>query len=487
MLALTLLLLPAKLFHPTADVSNAPATQPAVQAAEHHGPTDVKKPTLSVHRGSLTTSIDAQGYFEPANSFEVRIRPKTYTGELTINSIVGNGAAIKKGDLILELDPVTIDKQLKAAENDVMVAHANLTKAQADAKIVQEQEELAMKMTTAAAQRAADEVKWFQKVDGPNILVEADLNVKNAKASVDDQQDELNELKKMYKSDDLTTNTADIVVKRAVRNLENAKVVYKIQQDRTSKIKTAVYPAREDQVLDAARQSEQQLELLKTAQTQSKVLREAGLVTALAATKAADEHFADLKADKEKLTVRAPADGVVVYGQFAGGALQNADERSFRVGEKITAQQPVMTFYTPGKLRLHVDLPEAKFYSIHSGSRATLTPVAFADEKIEGTCDRSTGVPVTSQQGPQFSLTVSCPSVDSKVVPGMRASFHAEVADSDNGILVPASALADGRVSVKTEDGFEWRPVVIGKSDGKHTEIKQGLNEGEEIFVEAQK
>jgi len=29
--------------------------------------------------------------------------------------------------------------------------------------------------------------------------------------------------------------------------------------------------------------------------------------------------------------------------------------------------------------------------------------------------------------------------------------------------------------------------VVVGKSEGKQTEIKQGLNEGDEIFVETHK
>ena len=486
-LALTLALLPAKFFHSSADASNAPATQTSEVAVDQHGPSEGEKATLSVNRGSLSDSIDAQGYFEPVDPFEVRIRPKTYSGELTIKSIAPNGAALKKGDAIIELDPVTIDKQLEAAENEVTTAHANLTKAQADAKLGQEQEALALQMQTEATQRAADEVKWFQTVDGPDILLETDLAVKNARANVEDQQDEVNELKKMYKSDDLTTDTADIVVKRAVRSLETSKVTLKIQEEHADKVKTAVYPARKDGVLEASQQAQQQLQSLQTAQAQSKVLRETGLVTALANTKAADEHFADLKGDKEKLTVIAPADGVVLYGQLTGGALQGADERSLRIGEKIGPQQVVVTFYTPGKMRFHVDLTEAKFYSIHLGTNAVLNPVAFADRKIEGVCDPGARVPVSSQQGPLFGLFVNCPKVDAKILPGMRAAFHAEVADSDTAIIVPTTAVADGRVSVKTDDGFEWRHVVVGKSDGKHTEIKQGLTDGEEIFVEAQK
>jgi HlyD family secretion protein len=483
-LALTLALLPTKPAHATADVPPVPSTQPAEATARSDSK---KESTISVHRGSLANAVDAQGYFEPAEPYDLRIRPKVYAGELTIKSIAANGAAVKKGDIILEIDPATIDKQLAAVDNEVAAAHANLAKSQADAKIGQAQDELALKMQTEATQRAEDEVKWFHDVDGPNLLLQNEQGVKNVKANVDDQQDELNELKKMYKSDDLTTDTADIVVKRAVRNLENTKIALKIATENAQKVKDYIYPARKENVLEAAKQSEQQLEALKAAQAQSKVLRETGLATTTAGAKAADERLADLRADKEKLTVRAPADGVVLYGQFAGGAFQNTDERSLRPGERIAAQQAVVTFYTPGKLRLHVDLPEAKFFEIHPGSRATIKPVAFADEKVEGTCDHAPGIPVNTQQGPVYPLTISCSEVDPKLVPGMRGNVHVESHAAELAILVPNSAVADGHVWVKTEDGIERHDVVVGKSDGKHTEIKRGLNDGDEILVEAQK
>jgi cobalt-zinc-cadmium efflux system membrane fusion protein len=134
-----------------------------------------------------------------------------------------------------------------------------------------------------------------------------------------------------------------------------------------------------------------------------------------------------------------------------------------------------------------MELPEAKFFSIHAGIHAAIYPVAFADQKIEGTCDCCPAAPVVTQQGPQYNLTVTCPHLDPKYVPGMRANIKVEVPDAEMAILVPNSAIADGHVSIKTDDGFEQRPVVVGKSDGKHTEIKQGLTEGEEIYVEAQK
>jgi multidrug efflux pump subunit AcrA (membrane-fusion protein) len=480
-LALIFALLPMNVSHSSGDTPTPAGTRPA----EHSSATDSKSPTVVVHRGSLAPDVEAQGYFEPQEPFDVRVRPKVYAGEFTIKQIAPNGSAVKKGDVLLEIDPETIDRQLSASENDVAAAHAALTRAETDVKIEQEQEDLALKMQTEATQRAQDEVKWFKDVDGPDILLEAEEGLKNVKANVDDQQDELDELKKMYKSDDLTTDTADIVVKRAVRNLENLKIALKIATEHADKVKSVVYPARKEQVLETAKQAEQQLASLKSAQAQSRVLHVTGIVTATANTKAADEHLADLKADKEKLTVVAPADGVVLYGQFAGGAFQNSEERALRPEEKIAAQQVVMMFYTPGKLRLHLDLPESKFFSIHPGSAVTINPVAYPELKIEGTCDHAEPIDVSTQQGPQYNMTVACHDVDAKLVPGMRANVHVHAPDSQIAILVPKSAVADGHVWLKSEDGVERRDVVVGKSDDKHIEIQKGLSEGDEILVEA--
>ena len=70
---------------------------------------------------------------------------------------------------------------------------------------------------------AEQNVKWFDTVDGPQMLKGVDIQLAMAKNQMNDEQDELDQLKKMYKSEELTNATADIVVKRAVRQLEMSK------------------------------------------------------------------------------------------------------------------------------------------------------------------------------------------------------------------------------------------------------------------------
>src|SRR4051794_36094921 len=105
--------------------AEAPATGPSTVPAR-------EKETLTVKRGSINASIDADGYFEAIDPVEVRVRPKQYQGELLILSAAPNGASAKAGESILEIDPKELNRQLAAAENELLAAQANAEKAQAD-------------------------------------------------------------------------------------------------------------------------------------------------------------------------------------------------------------------------------------------------------------------------------------------------------------------------------------------------------------------
>lgn len=442
-------------------------------------------PTTQVHRGNLALSIDAQGYFEPVDDFEVRIRPKGYGGELTIVSIATNGAEVKKGDTLLELDPKALNKQLAGAENELTAADAAWAKAQADAKISEQIDALSMKVQQAALKQAQDGLAWWEKVDGPHMLENNDLIVKQAQDQVNDEQDELDQLKKMYKTEELTNATADIVVKRALRQLELAKINLIMAQERSAKFKTYSFPNSKQKVLDELQGTQYATQQVEIQQAQSKVLRDTGLVSARTTHDAAVERVADLKDDLTKLTVHAPFDGTVAYGVFSGGGFQ-ADARGLRALEKVAAQTVLITLLVPGKLRGVVDLPEAKFDDLKPGTRATLTPVAFPELRLEATCDAVPRTGATSQSGPVYAQTLTLAGTDPRLIAGNKFDLHIDTSLADHVLLVPTTAIANSTVWVKRPSGAdEPCKVITGRSDGKSTEIVSGLNEGDEVLTQA--
>lgn len=454
-----------------------PATKPSTTSAA----------ITTAKRGSLPMQFDATGYFEAVDPVEVRLRFKQYAGELTINAIVPSGASVKKGDKLLEIDPVPLKKLLDAAENDLAMAKANLEKSEADFKLSEASEALTLKTTKDSLQDAEDAVKWWEQVDGPQMLKGWDLQVKQYQHNVDDRTDELNELKKMYKTEELTSATADIVVKRAVRGLEQAKIGLDMEKERIEKFKATAYPASKRTVTDALQKAKQALASLEVAQTHVKAQWVSILFTSRTAVATAAQKVSELRGDLDKLTVLAPVDGVVWYGQLAMGNWSGSDPKPMHVGEKVAAQQQMlMTVYVPGKLRLVADLAEAKYFSVPAGTKATITPTAFPEVRIDGKCDAVPRTAISTQAGPIYPLVIGAGDVDPRLIPGMKASVHLDVPPRENVLLLPTSAVRDGAIWVHEKDGAEKKQMVVtGHSDGKSIEIVSGLDEGAEVLTQA--
>lgn len=158
--------------------------------------------------------------------------------------------------------------------------------------------------------------------------------------------------------------------------------------------------------------------------------------------------------------------------------------RALRVGEHISPQAVLMTLYRPSRLRVILELPEAKFFTIQTGQKVSINPVAFPELKYEGMCDIAPHTSAATAAG-TYALIISTGDVDARLMPGMKAQLHMDVPLVDNVVLVPTTAVKDSTVTVKTVTGTDSRHVMTGRSDGKSIEILSGLHEGEEVLTQA--
>ena len=187
---------------------------------------------MKVKHAALKLTVNAGGAFEPIDPFEVRLRFKSYVGDLIVISAAKPGQQVAKDDIILQIDDKQIQRQLASAENDLTAAKANYEKEQSDVALGEKADALAMQVQTEEVKNSQNSLKWWEQVDGKQMLQNADLSVQYSKDSVGDQEDELDQLKKMYKSEELTNATADIVVRRALRALKHATIARKMTEER---------------------------------------------------------------------------------------------------------------------------------------------------------------------------------------------------------------------------------------------------------------
>jgi multidrug resistance efflux pump len=449
-----------------ADPATSKASQPATDEA------------AVVKKGTIKPRIDTDGYFEPVDALEVRFKPEAYSGDLKIASVVAHGASVKKNDVLISIDRESIDRQIASAETELTNAKAAADKAQADLELGEKSDALALKMQETDVANAEKALKWFEDVDGKQLLTSAELQTKLAKAGVEDQADELDQLKKMYKSEELTNATADIVVKRALRNLEVSKISQTMAEQREDKTKQFEYQQQREKFVFGIDQQKNTLATLQATQAQSKVTRKTAVDSANQTLKAAQKKLDDLKKDADGFTVKASFDGVVYFGELNTAGWQNSGPKALRVGEKATSGQVVMTLWTPGKLRVMTDIPESRVRWISKGMKARIVPTSSAEATTDGTCEAIIPVGTAKDNSQSFQLPITMNKIDEKLAPGEKASVQIELPEVKHVLVVPVKSVEHGRVKLKND---EWRDVITGAFDDDNIEIKSGLKEGDEL------
>ncbi len=435
--------------------------------------------------------MNADSVFQPVDGYELKITFKGFGSPMTITKIAAPGATVTKGETLFEADPQQINWVVTGAENDLAAAQANLTKAESDQTLGTKADAMSLRQQEEAVKNADAAVKWWSEVDGPQMLLSADLQTKAYKDNLDDQNDELDQLKKMYKSEELTNATADIVVKRSVRQLENSKISLKMQEERREKVKSFEYAMSKARVTDAAAAQHQALEFLKASQQQGAVVRQATVTAARLAFEQGVKRLNDLKADQAQFTIKSPVDGVVAYGALIEGVWVGGDPKSFKAGEKVAAGGVLLRVFTPGKMKVVLGLTEPQAFWVEPGAKARIVPAAFPLTSYEAACGPVELTPRGNPPTLGFQVTLQPGEVDPRLVPGMHAAVHLDVAKVEKALLIPVAAVSSTggatKVTIRKEGRNDERTVKLGKSDGQQVEVVSGLNEGDEVVLPGKK
>ena len=164
-------------------------------------------------------------------------------------------------------------------------------------------------------------------------------------------------------------------------------------------------------------------------------------------------------------------------------------QRNVESGQTFTTNDAVLVM--SDRLLVKAQVDETDLARIRPGQRAEIVLDAYAGETIAGVVGLIAFDATTVNNVTTYTVDVR----PAKAAPEfMRSGMTANVTfltDERNDVLtVPAEAVRveQGRMLVRVpgEGGQPAdRPVKVGASDGKRTEITDGLNEGEEVLVTA--
>jgi multidrug efflux pump subunit AcrA (membrane-fusion protein) len=377
-----------------------------------------------VERGSIRQTVASTGKI--VSNLDVEIKCKASGQILKLPFDVSD--QVRKGDLLIELDPKDEQQHVRQAEATVRASKARLVNAR---------ESLAVAEETLASDR--------QKVEAG--LASAEARARDARAKAERTR----ELKAKKLASLEEAETADTAAAAAAADLETAR-------------------AQVDALKTQARAMEQARQQIRIAEAQ------------------VESDQVDLDLARQRLvdtSVYAPIDGVVTansvqIGQIISSGISN-------VGGGTTA----MIVSDLSKIFALASVDESDIGQVTVGHFARVTVDAYPGKRFDGTVVRIAPRGVNVSNVVTFEVKVEVTSPEKRLLrPEMTANVEVLIAEKSDVLLVPADAIlrkgGKPTVTIQEPDGTtEEREVRTGITDGKNTEITSGLAGGEKVIRNA--
>ena len=307
------------------------------------------------------------------------------------------------------------------------------------------------------------------------------LDTSDAQNRLDEAKDELANAIAQLESEKATiaSNMAQLQsqLEREKYNYEQAKLSLKMMQFE-AEAKKQEYELNMKKAEVALRQAEEKIEAQKI--IDQATIRKAEL--------AVNQAELDVKQDEqalERLTIKAPIDGLVVYKEIWSGS----GMKKVQIGDTPWPGMPIIGIPDLSKMQAKMTVNEVDISKIEKGQNAIITVDALEGRTYYGSITRvaslarreeSTNVKV-------FDIEVLLDSTDGDLRPGMTVDCRIITGRIPDAISIPMQAVfqKDGNtvVYVMGGRGARMREVEVGPKSSDRIVISQGLEPGESVCL----
>jgi multidrug efflux pump subunit AcrA (membrane-fusion protein) len=459
-------------------------------------PAQPKPATYKVEKQPFRIERTLKGTLAPDQAAQISYRPLPSLqggpshGPLTIQSVAAHGARVKKGDVLVTFESVKLDEALKDFEREQGVLEASIKLAEEELPLFEKSAPAELASAEFAKKRADEELKYFLDTGKAQETKEIEMMVKSSRFYMEYAIEELRQLEKMYKANDLTEETEKIVLRRQQNYVERATFWYQTMVLERDYFFKYTLPNKEKQLKETQIKQGQNLDKIRKTQGPTARQKHASLAKMRHDQEKNALRLANLRKDRDALTVRAPSDGVVYHGKFHKGrwTLADALESKLTPHGTVMPDEVFLTVVNPRPVVVHLTIEEKDVHLLKPGAKGTARVPFNPDRKLPARVSKLATVPSTPGKYDAV-VALDLGREDDALMPGMACSVRFVPYAKEDALVVPAKAIHeedDGYVVyLAQKDGKpQKRAVTPGRTDGESTEILSGLREGDEILLE---
>lgn len=478
--------------------SAAPTKPPASNAPAGATPAPGTGPAANVHtikKSPIKITVDLDGFFESRKMREIAVKPEEWAG-LRVDEAVSHGTRVKEGEVLIKLETERLDQAIADIQADLRLNDVAIRLAEDQLRVAEALAPLDMEQGQRTARTAAEDQSAYFEVERPFYLKMIEFNLTDAKNKLEYDEEELRQLEKMYKADDITEETEKIVLKRAQDTVERSK--FAVEYNQLNHDQTAKYaiPRMDNKIKDNAQRRTLDWEKIKNELPLIIQKQRFDLDKMKLARERSMDRLKKLTADRAGMVVKSPIDGVVYHGKAVRGRFgdSNALAESLRARGVVQANQVLMTVVEPEDLFIRATVPEDRLHNLRRGLKGKAIPSAYPDLRLGAVVDRLGDVPMAPGS---FDARIKLTGDDSeaKLTAGMACKVRLTAYLKKEALTVPPKALVPDELNdqeffvyiAKPDGKSEKVSVTVGRRTDKKVEILSGVKEGDQVLLEPPK
>lgn len=435
-------------------------------------------------RGTFPILVTETGTFAAKESKALQVEPEVFQGQLTIVKVTEAGAVVKKDDVLMEMDTSEILRQIGQAETEEQAAQNDVVQAKSDLDIQLIDNAIKLEQAKSDYESVQLSLRKWRELEAPKAIKEAEARIRESENALEEATRGLEVLKTMQ-AEELV---AEAEVKKAALAEEKARTELEFNHLSLKLLKEYDHPLEKGRKENLVRDAKSYLDGRAAANDALKLQKESGLLRAEGSLREKRSHLAKLRGDVEKFVLKAPVDGILLYGD----PQQRWNQIKIAVGEKVWAHHTLLTIPDLSAFKVSMSVAETDVNKIQTGMAATIRPEAIPGLVIPATVRKVSSVSVNSRPWDEsstgkFEVEMDLGGIDPRVKPGMKCKVEIVTDEVKDAVHVPVDAVfeKDGKPACWIVSGPkpEARLVKVGRSSADFVEILEGLREGETIAL----